>query len=587
MHCPLCETNDDPSTASEHFKFRCTFNNHPDIGAYAFFYKTIRTRYRESYQCALILANKFNDPDKYLFLDMDGNLVWNTSLYVGDPNHFRALRQHWCRQTEASNPAFNRLVVLLTGDSAPSPPVNSQQILANIIDNDGPDEFVHVQNSENDPASNTVSVREDDAMDINEADSNYDYPFSDQGSGHEHEPDPHVEKPDCLMSITTSSMKDEMLRNFEHLQELINDMKGYLEYGRQTTSGAITILYQILRFLTGDMTQLRKRLNVFAIITDHAMVIEFMEEVVKTFNHAGTIATKFGHLKTVYHYITMNPQSSFGQKQRANEIIKRLESYSNSRKLRNLGVAETKSRKTIDNLRENGHFASPTLIQRVGNRALRKLFAWMEFDLSQFSNEDIIDFQRQILIAHTCRAICYRSHEYQRMTCDGTTLVSLDDVGMIYQSVITYNKNTSKKGSQMVLWFPEWFTEAIEFFIELRETIAEPDCETLWINIRGEEIDSNFMTNSIKAAFKELDDSVNMNMEKLRFLRSAYIWAKYSKGKISEPDMEVMCRLYDRSLETWEKSYTFTSYIDRLPDARMHDLIIHNFNEVTTKVNTE
>ena len=105
---------------------------------------------------------------------MDGNLVWNTSLYVGDPNHFRALRQHWCRQTEASNPAFNRLVVLLTGDSAPSPPVNSQQILANIIDNDGPDEFVHVQNSENDPASNTVSVREDDAMDINEADSNYD-----------------------------------------------------------------------------------------------------------------------------------------------------------------------------------------------------------------------------------------------------------------------------------------------------------------------------------------------------------------------------------------------------------------------------
>ena len=145
--------------------------------------------------------------------------------------------------------------------------------------------------------------------------------------------------------------------------------------------------------------------------------------------------------------------------------------------------------------------------------------------------------------------------------------------------MITHNKNTSRKGSQMILWFPKCFTDAIEYFKELRETIVQQECESLWINIRGDDIESNFLTTSIKAAFKEVDQSLNMNMEKLRFLRSAFIWEKFSNDKISDTDMEVMCRLYDRNLETWEKSYTFTSYIDRLPDARMHDLILNNFRE--------
>jgi len=357
MECPLCHAHDDPSSASEHFKFRCSFKNDPDIEVYAFFYKTIRTRYRENYQCAMILANKFNDPDKYLFLNMDDKLKWKTSKYAGDPNHFRALRQHWCRQTETDNPIFKRLVVIMTTEPdeddepqaetpklalekqqeiIPPSPIESNNnytggYISEIDDYEDDNENVlmagHASKA-NKP--NNVQPKQIEYMTIDDEDDPYEIiepSLETELTTPPPPPPPQEPQQEILMPTITQAMKYQMLQNYEYLELLITDMRGYLEYGRQSTSGSVTILFQLLRFLNGDVNQFRKPMNVFSIITDHAKVMEFMESIFKSFSHAGTIATKFGSLKTVYYYVTMNPKSSSGQKQRAAEIMKRLDSY--------------------------------------------------------------------------------------------------------------------------------------------------------------------------------------------------------------------------------------------------------------------
>jgi hypothetical protein len=194
-----------------------------------------------------------------------------------------------------------------------------------------------------------------------------------------------------------------------------------------------------------------------------------------------------------------------------------------------------------------------------------------------FGYEHVVAMEENILLAATTLGVCYRSHEYHRMIASETKQTKLPDGRQVFVSSITYNKNTSRKGTGMVLWFPSQLSPFMVQLININSHFARPNVTSLWINEKGTPVAEGRLTSVIKKAFKAQDSNSDMNMEKLRFIKSAYIWEKYQSGIITEDKMLNLCKLYDRNIETWEKSYTFTNHIDRVPDISLMNDIENNF----------
>lgn len=122
-----------------------------------------------------------------------------------------------------------------------------------------------------------------------------------------------------------------------------------------------------------------------------------------------------------------------------------------------------------------------------------------------------------------------------------------------------YTKNRTRKAQGALLYFDKRFHGLFLGWLKYR--MKQPLLGNyVFCNTNGSAFTSTQMTTRIRKLCQlKHNYFIDGTPRRLRFLQSAHIWTRHQQGLITQDQMLRLCKMFDRSLETWETSYAFSN----------------------------
>lgn len=389
-----------------------------------------------------------------------------------------------------------------------------------------------------------------------------------------------------LLPAISAKMKALIRKNLKGVLDLEKDLTKF-NCGNKAnghSSAILSTLYQIIRVIFDDQPTVKmlKQVNLGKLLTFSGN----FDRVLDFFTHASlparTIARKISHIKVILEYLIHNSHNPEVRDQ-ALRYSDKLGSYNYTNRPVREANAFKKDQKMKEELIKSGSFLTAREMTDLGNSALSDT---LEF-LNQLEGDEVINYplymemQTAFIVALMLKGPCYRGEEYRMMTL--TSLLRKGDSS--WRCFVLNNKNRTRKERGAFLYFDRRFDFALSKYLAIRFRFQEEfqnlkhncvfvnSCQSSWST--WSPLTAQQLTHKIRSyCHSKFPHFGNGTPMQLRFLQSAHIWSKYKQGEITTEQMKKLCVLFDRSLETWERDYTFTDdVIDRNPGEENNALL--------------
>lgn len=365
------------------------------------------------------------------------------------------------------------------------------------------------------------------------------------------------------------------IRHYFETIPLVKNVIGYFEESRKLDvdpddllRGEIAPVYHrcvttLLQFLFATVTLDRpkstlRKINLGDLLSEHHNINTFLKCTYSSTLQLATIYNKNNDIISIIEVLDKFVDSIASEKLK--RVSKFLQRYEHCKKVRRLGEADIKLRKSKFCLKALGKFLTEQELRELGHHCLRKANECRNsIEAGEKSSQNAYSYQIWFILSLCTLGPCYRSHEFYKMLDSN---VKYQDGIRIY---IALTKNTVKKGKGSRMYFdPFWYRHFVFFRTVVRPILNSLDSSYLFLSTDGSPIKKATFSKDIVKHIKTLRSSFNGGMRSLRFLQSAHIMERYRAGIISRENMDEHCKVFDRSFEVWEKCYSFTdTLLDR------------------------
>ena len=331
---------------------------------------------------------------------------------------------------------------------------------------------------------------------------------------------------------------------------------------------------------------------------------------------ASTTTVKLQNLRALYEYISFKTPK-FRLRDTAQRFLEELQSFNFNQRQQREATAVKQDNKLKSVMIERHEYLSAVELTTLGESCFQEAHRLVDVlnsnvreRISGFSTivEDFVDYCCIALMLKGTLAVsykvfislgaCYRSDEFRFMLIN---TMYLDGNDNSWRCFVTFNKNRTKKARGALLFFDSRFTSLIQKWLKFR--LREKSLGNYFLcTYTGGRLTAPMLTRRLKEVCHSFYPHFSHGTPRmLRFLQSAHIWSRYQNGLITEDQMHRLCKIFDRSLETWEKNYAFSNDVydrnpgqDNLnmlwilePDNKIQELTYLNQIAVLSKINED
>jgi hypothetical protein len=380
-----------------------------------------------------------------------------------------------------------------------------------------------------------------------------------------------------LMTSTSSSLKCLIDNNLKGFNELVQMLKRYNVGSRKNHHHppALATVYQMVRIILDDNICKKSlmRHNFGRLVCDQTAFSKVLEFYTHESVSPQAVARKLAHLRLIYEHL-MHDSTIPMVRENATRYLDKLKSYNYTKRPTREANATKSDKKCKFELAKDGCYLSAKELTDLGDFSIASAFDKMEkIQACDILNHQMyLDLQKYVIMTLMLKGPCYRSEEYRFMLLN--TLFKEKDNS--WKCFVVQNKNRSRKQRGAMLYFDKRFNHLLTRFIKIRLKLTVTH-NFVWVKSL---IDSRPLSaHDLSALTRKFCHDIYGHFGggtpmMLRFLQSAHIWSKFKQGDISQDQMQKLCSLFDRSIETWQKDYAFTDEIlDRNPGEENNALL--------------